>query len=62
MSILFPAVSSGPGWSPAQLVPREQESWQRTVGKGFLSVIVYMSCGFLCAHRSVPLFLPDQCR
>lgn len=30
VSILFPAVSSGPRWSPAQLVPREHVCWQWT--------------------------------
>lgn len=46
VSILFPAVSSGPRWSPAQLVPREHVCWQRTgLVKGYYQLLCVCRAG-----------------
>lgn len=75
VSILFPAVSSGPRWSPAQLVPREHVCWQRTgLVKAYYQLLCvcrvgscvptsqFPSSSLTSASRRVPFTSPEPPR
>ena len=55
VSILFPAVSSGPRWGPAQLVPREHVCWQWTeLVKGYYQLLRVCRVGSCVPTRQFP--------